>query len=568
MKRIFVLLLFSWIATSVSAQEIAGQWTGTLKLPTTDLKLVFNVIHSGEKYRATFDSPNQGAKNIPIETTCYENGELIFHIPQIRAEYSGRLNEQGVVEGIFRQSGQEFPMALKRVVYIPVPGEYDFDGQWMGTVEIQGIKLRVVFHVSRIGNEYASAMDSPDQGAKGTPVRVTRVNGHEIMLEIPAISFIYRGEADREGKIMGRLTQFGVEYTLNLERQNEIVKLDRPQEPKAPFPYRIEEVVFENEADSVMLAGTLTLPEGKDNFPVAVMISGSGPQNRNEEMLGHKPFWVIADYLARRGIGVLRFDDRGVGKSTGVFAKATSLDFARDAASAVRYLKEKRKFREIGLIGHSEGGMIAPLVASESKDVKFIVLLAGTGIRGDQVLLTQQAAIHREAGIADSVVQEIEHWHRGIYDMILASSSVDEVRDSVSTYFRNLLEAASPGAFGGMKSEDIIRARVDQLLHPWMYFFMRYDPVPALKKVKCPVLALNGDKDLQVLPEINLDGIRRGLVAAKNRNVTIKVLPGLNHLFQECESGAPALYGSISQTFSPVALKEIGDWIENLKIKK
>lgn len=410
MKRIFVLLLFSWIATNVSAQEIAGQWMGILKLPATDLKLVFNVIHSGGKYRATFDSPNQGAKNIPIETTCYENGELIFHMPQIRAEYLGRLNEQGGVEGIFRQSGQEFPMA--------------------------------------------------------------------------------------------------------------------------------------------------------------VMITGSGPQNRDEEMMGHKPFWIIADYLARRGIGVLRFDDRGVGKSTGVFDKATSLDFARDAASAVRYLKEKRKFREIGLIGHSEGGMIAPLVASESKDVKFIVLLAGTGIRGDQVLLTQQTAINREAGIADTVVQEIERWNRGIYDIILASSSVDEVRDSVSTYFRNLLEAAPPGAIGGIKSEDIIRARVDQLLNPWMYFFMRYDPVLALKKVKCPVLALNGDKDLQVLPEINLNGIRRGLVAAKNRNVTIKVLPGLNHLFQECESGNPALYGSISQTFSPVALKEIGDWIENLKIKK
>lgn len=568
MKRIFVLLFFSWIATSALAQEITGQWMGTLKLPTMDLKLVFNVIHSGEKYRATFDSPNQGAKNIPIETTCYGNGGLIFRIPRIRAEYSGRLNEQGVVEGIFRQNGQEFPMVLERVVYIPVPGEYDFNGQWIGTVELQGIKLRVVFHISRIGNEYASAMDSPDQGAQGTPVQVTRVSGREIVMEIPAISFIYQGEADREGKITGKLTQFGVEYTLNLELQNEIVKLDRPQEPKAPFPYRIEEVVFGNEADSVMLAGTLTLPEGEDDFPVAVMISGSGPQNRDEEMMGHKPFWVIADYLARRGIGVLRFDDRGVGKSTGVFAKATSLDFARDAASAVRYLKEKRKFREIGLIGHSEGGMIAPLVASEVKDVKFIVLLAGTGIRGDQVLLTQQAAINREAGIADTVIQEIEQWYRGIYNIILASSSMDEVRDTVTTYFRELVDAVPSGLFGEMKSEDVIRARVDQLLHPWMYFFMRYDPVPVLKKVKCPVLALNGDKDLQVLPEINLEGIRRGLVAAKNRNVTIKVLPDLNHLFQECESGAPALYGSISQTFSPVALKEIGDWIENLKMKR
>lgn len=568
MKGIYVLLLFSWMAIEVSAQEITGLWSGTLKLPTTELKMVFRVVDSGEGYVTTYDSPNQGARDIPVGTTRYEHGKLTLLMPRIGAEYTGQLNEQGVIEGVFTQRGLKFPVALKKVVYVPMPGEYDFDGQWLGTLDVQGMKLGIVFHVSRIGNEYASAMDSPDQGVRGTPVLSTWVEGRKIVLKIPSMTLAYTGEVDKSGKIIGKLVQFGKEYVLDLERQTQIVELSRPQEPRAPFPYKTENVTFVNDKDSIVLAGTLTLPEGDADCPVVVMISGSGVHNRDGEFLGHKPFWVIADYLARRGIGMLRFDERGVGKSTGVFSGATSLDFARDVETAVCYLKEKRGFRRIGLIGHSEGGMIAPLVASRSKDVKFIVSLAGPGIRGEQVLLTQQEAIGREAGVDSVLLREIKKGNQGIYNVILASSSMDEVKDTVRAYIRGLVEPSAREFPAEVNPDEFIQARVDQLLNPWMYFFMRYDPVPTLKKVKCPVLALNGDKDLQILPEINLDGIRKGLSASRNRNVTIKVLPGLNHMFQECKSGAPAMYGSIEQTFSPAALKEIGDWIENLNIKK
>ena len=402
-------------------------------------------------------------------------------------------------------------------------------------------------------------MDSPDQGAKGIPTGKTEYADSVLTITAPALGMKFSGKWQGTDKIQGTFVQGGLTLPLELMRVDGEVALSRPQEPKPPCPYRVEEVTFENTKAGVTLAGTLTLPEKGERYPVVVLISGSGPQDRDSEIVGHKPFLVLADYLTRQGVGVLRFDDRGVGKSSGDFGMATTLDFADDVEVAVNFLKNDRKVRNIGLIGHSEGGMIAPLVASRSKDVAFIVLLAGPGLRGDRILLEQQKEMGRVTGATVGELDYSAGVNQRCFDIVLASESSQEAEPLLKAYMDSLnLTGKLPVNMRDERGAELWRK---QVLSPWMYFFVKYDPFPVLKDVKCPVLALNGSNDLQVLPE-NLGIIRKGLEAGKNRNVTVKELPGLNHLFQTCESGSPALYGTIEETFSSVALQEIGDWIK------
>ena len=435
----------------------------------------------------------------------------------------------------------------------------DIAGHWGGTLNIQGVKLRLVFHVSRSGDSWTTTMDSPDQGAKGIPTGKTEYADSVLTITAPALGMKFSGKWQGTDKIQGTFVQGGLTLPLELTRVDGEVALSRPQEPKPPYPYWVEEVTFENTKAGVTLAGTLTLPEKGEHYPVVVLISGSGPQDRDSEIVGHKPFLVLADYLTRQGVGVLRFDDRGVGKSSGDFGMATTLDFADDVEAAVNFLKNDRKVRNIGLIGHSEGGMIAPLVASRSKDVAFIVLLAGPGLRGDRILLEQQKEMGRVTGATVGELDYSAGVNQRCFDIVLASESSQEAEPLLKAYMDSLnLAGKLPVNMRDERGAELWRK---QVLSPWMYFFVKYDPFPVLKDVKCPVLALNRSNDLQVLPE-NLGIIRKGLEAGKNRNVTVKELPGLNHLFQTCESGSPALYGTIEETFSSVALQEIGDWIK------
>lgn len=435
----------------------------------------------------------------------------------------------------------------------------DIAGHWGGTLNIQGVKLRLVFHVSRSGDSWTTTMDSPDQGAKGIPTGKTEYADSVLTITAPALGMKFSGKWQGTDRIQGTFVQGGLTLPLELARVDGEVALSRPQEPKPPYPYRVEEVTFENTKAGVTLAGTLTLPEKGERYPVVVLISGSGPQDRDSEIVGHKPFLVLADYLTRQGVGVLRFDDRGVGKSSGDFGTATTLDFAGDVEAAVNFLKNDRKIRNIGLIGHSEGGMIAPLVDSRSGDVAFIVLLAGPGLRGDRILLEQQKEMGKVTGATRKDLEYSSVVNRKCFDLVLESSSSEEAEVPLKKYMDSLNQAGKLPA--NMRDERGAELWRKQVLSPWMYFFVKYDPVPVLRSVKCPVLALNGSNDLQVLPE-NLGIIKKGLEAGKNRSVTVKELPGLNHLFQTCESGSPALYGTIEETFSPVALQEIGDWIK------
>lgn len=440
-------------------------------------------------------------------------------------------------------------------------------GQWSGVLQLPGTDLHVVFHVAKNDQGgYTSTMDSPDQGVNGIPVTTTTFVESVITFELTPMRIVYKGTIEKE-EIFGTFTQGGQEFSLNLDRK-EVVKaaLNRPQEPKAPFPYTIEEIKFTNAKDKVTLAGTLTIPEGKGKFPVVVLISGSGPQNRDEEIMGHKPFWVIADYLTRNGIAVLRYDDRGVGESTGNFDEGNSEDFSNDAEAAVEYLKTRKDIHksQIGLAGHSEGGLIAPMVAARNKDVAFIVLLAGTGVKGSEILLYQQKTIFKASGLPEEVVNQRISTTVALFDIISNSANNHLDRD-LNEYIEKIV-ALQGGEAQDMSTKEYIEMQLQEISTPWMCYFIKYDPAPVLSKVKVPVLALNGGKDIQVQADLNLPAIKKALAVSGNKKVTIKEYPNLNHLFQEAKTGFPDEYFKIEQTFSPEVLKDIRDWIK-LQVK-
>lgn len=433
----------------------------------------------------------------------------------------------------------------------------EISGQWNGLLKIQGTQLRVVFHIAKTETGYISTMDSPDQGAIGIPVTKTSFENAVLKLEIAAIRGSYEGILNSNNVVVGKLTQAGKSVDINLSKevtQKEVSA--KPQEPVKPYPYYTEDVKFENKAAHVILAGTLSLPKKEGNFPAVILITGSGPQNRDVEGLGHKTFLVLSDYLTQKGIAVLRFDDRGVGESTGDFSSATTFDFAEDVQAGVEYLKTRKEINKskIGLIGHSEGGVIAPIVAGNSRDIDFIVLLAGPGLKGDKLLLLQKELIEQQSGMPEDEIQKGQEIFRGAYDILLASSVFDDTfKNKITSYFKS--------KFPGSKNDAMAKYCADFINNIWFYNFIKIDPASILEKVKCPVLALNGGKDVQVPAEINLEVIKKTLLKSGNKKVTTKILPDMNHLFQECKTGSPNEYEKIEQTFSPIALDAISSWI-------
>ncbi|KUJ61692.1 hypothetical protein AR687_12205 [Flavobacteriaceae bacterium CRH] len=433
----------------------------------------------------------------------------------------------------------------------------EISGQWNGVLKVPGAQLSVVFHIAKTETGYASTMDSPDQGAKGIPVSKTSFENAVLKLEIAAIKGSYEGILNTDNIIIGKLTQNEQSFDINLSK--EIIEkqaIVRAQEPKKPYPYYTEEVKFENKTANVTLAGTLSLPKKEGNFPAVILITGSSPQNRDEEGLGHKPFLVLSDYLTKKGIAVLRFDDRGVAESTGDFAKATTFDFAKDVQAGVDYLKTRKEINKnkIGLIGHSEGGTVATIVAGNSKDIGFIVLLASPGLPGDKLLLLQKELVERESGIPETEIQKGQDIFKGAYDIIKASAAYDDTfKSNINNYFKS--------KYVGTENDAKVKYVTALVSNVWFYNFIKIEPVSILEKVKCPVLALNGSKDLQVPAEANLEVIKKTLAKAGNKKVTAKTLPDLNHLFQECKTGSPDEYQKIEQTFSPVALDEISNWL-------
>ncbi len=440
----------------------------------------------------------------------------------------------------------------------------DITGDWNGALKVQGLQLRLVFHISKSETGLTATMDSPDQGVKGIPIPTTTFIDGNLHIELPAARIIYNG-ALKGTTIEGTFQQGGTEFPMNLSH-NSISEqtFNRPQEPKEPFSYYTENITFTNSKEAITLAGTLTLPKKEGVFPVVILITGSGPQDRNEELLGHKPFLVLADYLTKNGIAVMRYDDRGVGQSKGDFGKATTADFATDVESAIAYLKTRKEInsKKIGLLGHSEGGIIAPMVANRSKDVAFIVLFAGTGIQGDQLLLLQQELIAKAEGATPTELKDSRTMNSYCFNKVLKSKDDVALKGELTTYLAGILKdtpkAQKPE---GITDEESAAKQVAQICSPWMLYFLRYNPATALSKVSCPVLAINGDKDLQVPAKENIEAIAKALDKSGNKHVTTKIFPGLNHLFQDCTTGSPSEYTTIEETLSPAVLNFVSEWI-------
>ncbi|WP_306350228.1 alpha/beta hydrolase family protein [Flavobacterium sp. '19STA2R22 D10 B1'] len=442
----------------------------------------------------------------------------------------------------------------------------DISGKWNGALEVSGTQLPLIFNVTKTPQGYTTTMDSPMQKAEGIPVTATHFENSTLKLELVDFQIEYNGTLDANQDFIGTFTQAGRSLPLKLSKKElELITPKRPQEPIKPYPYYSEEVVFENAKANVKLAGTLTLPQKEGNFPVVILISGSGPQNRDEELLGHKPFLVISDYLTRNGIAVLRYDDRGVGQSTGDFKTCTSQDFATDTEAAIQYLLTRKEInkKKIGLIGHSEGGLIAQIVAANSKNVAFIVSLAGVGVNGADLLLTQNRLIGKASGMSDEDLEKAQSINSCAYQAIQKKQDNKaleiELKGCLKKVIDNLPASQKTADF---KEDEFIKEQIQELVTPWMKYFIQYRPDVYLKKIKCPVLALNGEKDLQVEPKANLAAIKKWVESNGNKKCAIKELPNLNHLFQECKTGAPSEYSTIEQTFSPIALNEISTWIQ------
>ena len=440
-------------------------------------------------------------------------------------------------------------------------------GAWQGTLKVPGTALRIVFNfVEKPGGVFAATLDSPDQGAKGIPADTVVLNDSLVQIPVRVIGGLFEGKliagAD---SIVGSWKQGGVVLPLTVRYVGaEAEAPKRPQEPKKPYPYKEEEVSYPNERAGIILAGTLTLPEGKGPYPAVILITGSGPQDRDETIFGHRPFLVLSDYLTRRGIAVLRSDDRGMGKSTGDFKTATSVDFAGDVESALHYLESRQDIRHerIGLIGHSEGGMIAPMVAARSKDVAFIVMMAGTGVTGEELILKQAALISAAMGATEKEVKQQDETSRKVYAIVESGNDSATTHTRLKEIFTDAARRTDTSRTQQPQANDaVIEAQIRQVTSPWFRFFLTCDPRPILKKVSCPVLAINGEKDLQVPPEQNLPEIEAALREGGNGDFTVRELPGLNHLFQTSEHGRPDEYGKIEETISPSALSLMGDWI-------
>ena len=475
--------------------------------------------------------------------------------------------------GTWTQRGQTLPLTFRKAAGQAVPPAAD--EIWAGTLDAVVQKLPLRFRIGKGADGQADVrMDSLGQKAGG--FRAERVvAGEAWTIKVPAVKGEFAGKLGPDGKLTGSWKQGGANLPLVLEKvaAGAAAALPpeqrRPQTPKPPFPYDVREAAFRNTNDGVDLAGTLTLPQGAGPWPAVVLVSGSGQQDRDETLMDHKPFLVLADALSRAGIAVLRYDDRGVGGSGGDPTKATSVDFARDAEAAIEWLKERPDIdpARIGVVGHSEGGLIAALLAARRTDLAGIVMLAGTGVDGGRILVSQGELVLKSEGLGDA--DQIRRSRVMQEAMIDAVRGSDESTDPAALAAQAGARIRADLADEIDKADEVDEAQLDaavadglrRLTAPWFRFFIGHDPATALAKITCPVLAIIGEKDVQVDPALNLPAIRQALAAGGNTDATVEEIPGLNHLFQTCTTGAVSEYDRIEETLAPVAIATVRDWL-------
>jgi pimeloyl-ACP methyl ester carboxylesterase len=465
---------------------------------------------------------------------------------------------------------QILPILLASLFFIPVQGQDPHDrvvGSWLGKLDVGGTSLRLVFNIKvEESGQLSATLDSPDQGARGIGMGKVILTGDSLKIEAPVIMGFYRGAITSDSTQEGTWSQAGRSFPLRMKKQKEAFVLNRPQEPHPPYPYQELMVSFENVEQQFSLGGTLTIPEGEGPFPAVVLVSGSGSQNRDEELFGHKPFKVIADFLTRNGVVVLRYDDRGVGSSGGTSAGSTSAVIATDARAAIEYLFQRGEVdpTKVGVIGHSEGGMIGMMLASEYEDIAFLITLAGPGVEGKKILLDQSEYISRLSGLQEPVIEDNRIVMNRVYDLMGSNETYEGWAGEVERFIGDYYRRKGMDQFSEEDIEQIsnrVLSSIPEPAYAWMRYFVLFDPADYLGNIRSPVLALNGEKDCQVLAEENTSAIREGVLASGNKNVSARIIPDLNHLFQPCETGLPTEYGEIEITFDQPTLESMAKWI-------
>jgi len=553
------VLLLIVAACDAPADRAVGDWHGTMTTPMGDLTVVVHISRKAGALTGDLESVDQAPGQLmPITITKADDRQLTFDVPSARASYAATWDDRaGGWSGVWMQSGYKFPLILRSgPSAVAVQG---MDGVWEAKIARGDRIFRIALRIVTSGQVTTIKFDAIDAGATNLAVANFNRKGDRVSFEVPAAQAKFDGALAPDGSRMDGTWFFAgqppTQITFTRKQQTAArTPRPRPQLPKPPFPYRSEEVRVANPtAPGVTLACTLTTPQSGGPFAAAVLLTGSGAQDRDESIFGHKPFAVIADHLTRQGMAILRCDDRGFGASTGVFETATSLDFATDADAAVAYLASRTDIRKnaIGLIGHSEGGLVAVIAGSSNTQIAYLVLLAGPGTGLKQVLLSQRLLLGEAQGVPLPWLHETQPIIAGIFDAVASSASeaeaVARVRAILTPAIQTKLELTPATA-------DVF---VQQMTSPWMRQFLRIDLPGYLGKVSQPVLALAGSLDRQVAPDENLAALKAGL-----RNVTIVKLDGLNHFFQPTKTGAFTESRDIPETFAPKALDVMSAWLK------
>ncbi|MEX2302795.1 MAG: alpha/beta fold hydrolase [Bryobacterales bacterium] len=573
-----------WTAAALAQEATpAGYWEGSIDIRGNALDIAVELKTDAEGvWSGVIDIPAQDTRGLSLANVMVEGRDVAFAMPGVPGNpaFSGTLSDDGkAIAGDYTQGITELTFRLRRSVRKQadggdptpftqpgVPGE-DLAGIWVGVLDTGAIELRLIARIAKDGQgAYSGTLDSVDQGAAGLKIERIEVQADSVRLELKRPAAVFAGKFNGpRSEIDGEWRQGGGSLPLTLHRHREEPRLSRSQDPQKPYPYNEEEVVFRNEAAGLQFAGTLTTPRGEGPYPAAVLLTGSGAQDRDESIMGHRPFLVLADHLTRHGIAVLRFDDRGVGGSQGSITEATSRDFAGDALAAVGFLKSRPEInaKKIGLIGHSEGAIVAPLAAVESDSVAFLVLLAAPGLTGEEIIHVQSEALMRVMGADDDAIAANREMQERMYAIVKEESDDSQARQRLAALQKEIVQELSSEQreAAGLSEESPLGEQAKMLLTPWFRFFLTYDPIPALTKVKRPVLVIIGENDLQVPPDNNLPPIEQALKASGNNDYQVMRPAKLNHLLQTSETGLPLEYARIEETMAPAALEAISGWI-------